>query len=134
MSLAISRSWARTEKADALKGAGFFVVTNPDTTPDRLVSAHSAMAGRIEIHAIKVVGSGIRMKRLDEGLRVPAQTALELKPRGYHLLMLDLPGPWPLGSRIPVSLQFEKAGRIEVELVVEAHGPIGAEALVVPEG
>ena len=44
--------------------------------------------------------------------------------------MLDLPAPWPIGSKVPVSLDFEKAGRIEVELLVEAHGPIGVEALV----
>jgi hypothetical protein len=70
------------------------------------------------------------MQPLENGLRVPAKTTLELKPRGYHLLMLDLPAPWPVGSRVPVSLEFEKAGTIDVELVVEAHGPVGVEALV----
>jgi len=130
MSLSISRPWARTETPDALQGAGFFVVANPGDTPDRLVAARSAKAGRIEIHAIKVVGSGIKMRPLENGLRVPPRTTLELKPRGYHLLMMDLPEPWKPGSRIPVTLEFEKAGTIEVELVVEAHGPVGGETLV----
>ena len=130
MTLQISRPWARTESADALMGAGFFTVANPDVEHDRLLSASSPKAGKIEIQAIKVVGPGIRMQAVEAGLRVPKLTTLVLKPRGYHLLMLDLPAPWPIGSKVPVSLDFEKAGRIEVELPVEAHGPIGVEALV----
>jgi copper(I)-binding protein len=130
MTLQISRPWARTESADALMGAGFFTVANPDDAHDRLLRASSPKAGKIEIQAIKVVGPGIRMQALEGGLRVPKLTTLVLKPRGYHLLMSELPTPWPLGSKVPVSLEFEKAGRIEVELLVEAHGPIGIEALV----
>jgi copper(I)-binding protein len=130
MSLAISRPWARTETAEALEGGGYFTVANPDNVPDRLLAARSDKAGRIEIHAIKVVGSGIQMRPVENGLRVPAKTTLELKPRGYHLLMLELPAPWAQGARIPVSLEFEKAGKIDIELVVEAHGPVGVEALI----
>ena len=130
MTLQISRPWARTESADALEGAGFFTVANPDDSRDRLLGATSPKAGKIEIQAIKVVGPGIRMRAVEGGLRVPKLTTLVLKPRGYHLLMSELPAPWAIGSKVPVSLEFEKAGRVEVELLVEAHGPIGIEALV----
>lgn len=130
MTLQISRPWARTESADALVGAGFFTIANPDDAHDRLLGASSPKAGKIEIQAIKVVGPGIRMKSVEGGLRVPKLTTLVLKPRGYHLLMSDLPAPWAIGSKVPVSLEFEKAGRVAIELLVEAHGPIGIEALV----
>ena len=129
-SLQISRPWARTASADALEGAGFFTLANPGDENDRLLGATSPKAGKVEIHAIKVVGPGTRMRQLEEGLRVPRLTTLVLKPRGYHLLMLDLSAPWPVGSKVPVSLRFEKAGTIEIELVVEAPGPIGVQALV----
>ena len=130
MTLQISRPWARTESADALVGAGFFTIANPDDAHDRLLGASSPKAGKIEIQAIKVVGPGIRMKSVEGGLRVPKLTTLVLKPRGYHLLMSDLPAPWAIGSKVPVCLEFEKAGRVAIELLVEAHGPIGIEALV----
>lgn len=130
MTLQISRPWARTESADALVGAGFFTVANPDDAHDRLLGASSPKAGKIEIQSIKVVGPGIRMRPVEGGLRVPKLTTLVFKPRGYHLLMSDLSAPWAIGSKVPVSLEFEKAGRVEVELLVEAHGPIGIEALV----
>ena len=51
MTLQISRPWARTESADALMGAGFFTVANPDVEHDRLLSASSPKAGKIEIQA-----------------------------------------------------------------------------------
>jgi copper(I)-binding protein len=130
MSLQISRPWARTASADDLVGAGFFTVANPDEIHDRLLGATSPKAGKVEICAIKVVGPGTRMQPMAEGLRVPKLTTLELKPRGYHLLMTELPAPWPVGSKVPVSLRFEKAGTIDIELTVEAHGPVGKYALV----
>jgi copper(I)-binding protein len=130
MKLEISRPWARMEEPDALEGAGFFTVANRDVEADRLLAARSASAEKIEIHAIKVVGSGIRMRPLESGLRVPGQTTVELKPRGYHLLMSGLNAPWAVGSRVPVSLVFERAGTIEVDLVVEANGPIGKHTLL----
>lgn len=130
MTLQISRPWARTQSADALVGAGFFTVANPDDAHDRLLAASSPKAGKVEIQMIKVVGSGIEMRPVEGGLRVPKLTTLVLKPRGYHLLMTELPAPWAVGSKVPVSLEFEKAGRVEVELLVEAHGPIGNDALV----
>ena len=55
--------------------------------------------------------------------------AITLKPRGYHLLM-EVRAPLTPGQRVPVTLTFEKAGPRQVELVVEAAGPVGNETLV----
>jgi len=129
MSIEISRPWARTSPTLAGKAGGYFTVTNKGREADRLIAAESAAASKIEIHAIKVIGYGIRMRLLEKGLGLPPDTAITLKPRGYHLLM-EITAPLVPGQRVPVTLTFEKAGTRQVELVVEAPGRIGEETLL----
>jgi copper(I)-binding protein len=128
MSIEISRPWARTSPTLAGRAGGYFTVTNKSREADRLIAAESAAASKIEIHAIKVIGYGIRMRLMEKGLGLPPDTAITLKPRGYHLLM-EITAPLAPGQRVPVTLTFEKAGTRQVELVVEAPGPIGEETL-----
>lgn len=147
MTLEITRPWARvaataaTTAATTVSGAanargmgsgtggGFFTVRNPGREADRLISASTSAAERVEIHAIKVVGPDIRMRPLENGLAVPPQSTITLKPRGYHLLMRGLETPLAVGARVRVTLTFEKAGTREIELVVEAPGPVGDDVL-----
>jgi copper(I)-binding protein len=129
MSLDISRPWARTSPTAADFAGGYFTVTNKGREADRLIAAESPATGKIEIHAIKVVGSGITMKQMEKGLGLPPDTAITLKPRGYHL-WIALTAPLAAGQKVPVTLTFEKSGTRQVELVVEAQGPIGNETLM----
>jgi copper(I)-binding protein len=128
-SLEIRRPWARTASPGASEAAGFFGLANKGDVPDRLLAAESPGASRVEIHAIKVVGGDITMRPLEQGLAVPPNTALTLQPRGYHLMLLGLKAGLAKGSRVPVTLVFEKAGRIAIELGVEDEGPIGNQTL-----
>lgn len=128
--LSIGDPWARGESDAAPQCGGFFTVTNKGGTADRLVSASSRLAERIEIHAIKVVGGDIKMRPLPDGLRIPPETTLTLKPRGYHLLMLGLKEPLAKGKSLPVTLVFDEAGSVEIELVVRDPGLVGGEILV----
>jgi hypothetical protein len=129
MSLDISGPWARTSPTEAGFAGGYFTITNKSREADRLVAAESPAAAKIEIHAIKVVGAGITMKQLEKGLGLPPDTAITLKPRGYHL-WIELKGPLAQGQKVPVTLTFEKAAAQSVELAVEAPGPIGNETLM----
>lgn len=121
--------WARASLPATAEGGGFFTITNKGTTPDRLIAASSPVAERIEIHAIKVVGDGLRMRQREGGLALPPGTTLTFKPRGYHLLLTGLKAPLEPGSRVPVTLAFENAGKMDIELVVEAPGPVGTQTL-----
>jgi copper(I)-binding protein len=129
MSIDISRPWARTSPSAAQQAGGYFTMTNKGREADRLLAAESAAAGKVEIHGIKVVASGITMRAMEKGLGLPPDTAITLKPRGYHLLM-ELKAPLAQGQKLPVTLTFEKAGPRLIELVVEAPGPVGNETLV----
>ncbi len=128
MTLSISRPWARTSPTEAGFAGGYFTVTNKAAEADRLLGAESPAAVKIEIHGIKVVGAGITMKPMEKGLGLPPDTAITLKPRGYHL-WIELKAPLAQGQKVPVTLKFEKAGTRSIELAVEAPGPIGNEAM-----
>jgi copper(I)-binding protein len=128
MSIDISRPWARMSSTEPNEAGGYFTVTNKAREADRLIAAESAAAARIEIHGIKVVGYGIRMRPMEKGLGLPPDTAITLKPRGYHLFM-EVEAPLAQGQKVPVTLTFEKAGTLRVELVVEAPGPVGDHTL-----
>ena len=97
MSIDISRPWARTSPTEAGFAGGFFTITNKGREADRLVAADSPAAAKIEIHAIKVVGGGITMRQLEKGLGLPPDTAITLKPRGYHL-WIELKAPLAKGA------------------------------------
>ncbi len=127
--LEISRPWARISAAKPGAAAGFFTVRNTAASPDRLAAASCPLAERVEMHAIKVVGSHIAMRALENGLAVPPETTLTLKPRGYHLYLTGLATPPAKGMHLPVVLAFERAGTIELDLVVEDEGPINEDVL-----
>jgi copper(I)-binding protein len=134
-SIEIRTPWARSSSAEAseddddLFGGGFFAMTNTGSEPDRLVAASSPVAGKIVIQAIKVVGSGIAMKPREDGLALAAGVTLTLKPRGYHLLLVGLQAPLVIGTSVPVTLTFEKAGSVDIAFAVEAPGPVGDHIL-----
>jgi periplasmic copper chaperone A len=129
MSIAISHPWARIQTIESREAGGFLTLNNDGPEADRLIGAESPLADKIEIQGIKVVGAEARMRLLEKGIGIPVGMPIELKPRGYHLLLQGVKAPLQLGQKVPVTLIFEMAGRRDVELVVEAEGLIGADAL-----
>jgi copper(I)-binding protein len=101
-----------------------------DGETDRLVSASCPAAGSIEIHAIRVKGPVLEMRKMDAGLFIPPANQQILKPRGYHLLMSSLASPLAVGGKLPITLVFEKAGSVTVEFAVEAPGAVGQASLI----
>ncbi|WP_312843226.1 copper chaperone PCu(A)C [Diaphorobacter nitroreducens] len=72
----------------------------------RLVSASSPVAGVTEVHEMKLVDNVMKMRPLP-ALDLPAGQAVELKPGGYHIMLLDLKQPVAQGSTVPLTLVFE---------------------------
>ena len=130
MTIDISRAWARTPSATALEAGGFLTLTNKAGEADRLIAAASPVAGKIAIRGIKITGDTMTMRPIERGLGLPPDTAITMKPRGYHLFLEDLKAPLVKGDKVPVTLTFEKAGTRQVELVVESEGPIGNQTLM----
>ena len=132
----IGEPWARvpgTGEHDGAEGprvGGYFTLANKGAAPDRLVGATSPDAASVEIHAIKVVGSNIKMLPLEKGLSLPGDTTLTLKPRGYHLILKEPRAGLAPGMSVSVTLAFETAGTLEIELPIKDAGKIGNVVLL----
>jgi hypothetical protein len=119
----VSQAWTRVTPQGAKVAGGFLTVTNTGKEPDRLVGGSAAIAGAFEIHEMIMDGGIMRMRALEKGLEIKPGETVVLRPGSYHVMLLGLRAEPKLGEPVKATLHFEKAGRIEIELVVE---PLGA--------
>src|SRR3954464_2241863 len=114
--ITVHESWARATPPGAKIGAGYLTVRNAGAA-DKLVSASSAAAERVETHISIREGDISRMREV-KGYEVPARGVLELKPGGAHLMLVNIKAPLKVGMTLPLTLRFEKAGEIKTQLEV----------------
>ena len=122
--LTISEAWARATPPGAPVAGGYFTVTNTGARPDRLISAASPRAAQVEVHAMRMDGGRMEMRPLGEGLAIAPGQSVTLAPGGLHLMFMRIDDRFEKGDRVPVTLEFEHAGTIELELPV---APLGAQ-------
>ncbi len=127
----IQEPWARTLPAKPQTAGAFMTVVNGGAESDRLLGATGPEGSTCELHGIRVTGPGISMLRLENGLYLHYGTTIVFKPRGYHLI-LQLPAPLEVGGRLPITLAFERAGRVEVSFEVKPPGTVGEQSLHEP--
>ncbi|RYD65160.1 MAG: copper chaperone PCu(A)C [Sphingomonadales bacterium] len=127
-SITAADPWSRATSHRASVGAGYLTIRNTDTRPDRLVSATSPRAAKVEIHTMSLEGGIMRMRPLPNGLEVPAGGEAALAPGGYHIMLIGLKSPLKEGERIPATLRFERAGTLRVQFKVAAAGAPGPDA------
>ncbi|HEX2134825.1 MAG TPA: copper chaperone PCu(A)C [Microvirga sp.] len=120
--LIVDQPWTRATPGGAPVAGGYAVLRNTGTEPDRLLRISSPLAGRAEIHEMAVNDGVMTMRPLPRGLEIKPGETIALKPGGHHIMFMDLKAPFRQGERIPVTLEFERAGTIGVELRVEAIG------------
>ena len=113
--------WARATPPGAQVGAGYVTLQNKGAA-DRLVSATVDVVDHVEIHEMSMDGGVMKMRRLPSGLELPAGKSVELKPGGYHLMLMGLKQPLKVGETVKATMTFEKAGAVPVELKVEPMG------------
>lgn len=124
--LSIGHPWSRAAIAGST-GAGFLSVTNKGAAADRLIGARAAYARKVELHTHLMDNGVMRMREVEGGIPLPPGEKVELKPGGFHIMLIGLSQPLKAGERAPLTLVFETAGEIEVELAVEAAGRAPAQ-------
>jgi copper(I)-binding protein len=124
--LQIVQPWARATPKGASVAGGFMKITNKGTAPDRLLGGTAGFAGRFEIHEMKMEQGVMKMRPLSAGLEIKPGQTVELKPGSFHVMFMELKAPLEKGQRVKGTLEFEKAGKIEVEYTVEAIGASSA--------
>jgi len=117
--LEIGGFWARAMLPGQPTGGGYLSIASRGGG-DRLLSASSPAAGRVEIHEMKMSGDVMVMRPVEGGVEIPAGGAVELKPGGLHLMFMSPSAPFREGETVKVTLQFEKAGSVEIALPVRA--------------
>ena len=115
----IEAAWARPTVAGQAGGGGFLKIIG-GSAPDRLLSASAGIAQAVELHTMEMDGNVMRMRPI-EGLAVPAGQAVELKPGGTHIMFMGLKQTLKNGAHFPLTLRFEKAGEVKVEMRVSAQ-------------
>jgi hypothetical protein len=113
----IGHPYARPTREGQMVGAGYLKLANKGPV-DRLVSATSPAAGSVEIHSMSMEGDVMKMRQIDAIELATGQT-VELKPGGYHLMLMGLKAPLKVGEKFPLTLKFEKSGEVVVTVNVE---------------
>ncbi len=127
--LVITQPWSRATPSGAKVAGGYLTIENKGTTPDRLVSGTGDIAGKVEIHEMAMNNGVMTMRPLDKGLVIEPGKTMKLAPGGYHVMLMDLKGPLKQGDKVPLTLEFEKAGKVVLSLDVQgvgAQAPAGA--------
>ena len=113
--------WSRATPGGAKVGVGFMEIRNRGAQTDRIVGATTPVAGKVEMHVTAMDGGVARMREVPS-FDIPAGGAVELKPGGGHLMLMDLARPLKVGERVPLTLRFERAGERTVEMEVYEFG------------
>jgi copper(I)-binding protein len=126
--LTITQAWSRATPKGAKIGSGYLTIENKGSAPDRLVGISADIAGKVEVHEMAMNNGVMTMRPLDKGLTIDPGKTVKLAPGGYHLMMFDLKSPLKQGDKVPVTLEFEKAGKVQLSLDVEGVGAQGPGA------
>jgi len=120
--LTLTQAWTRATPPKAKAGGGFVAITNAGTQADRLIAAGSDTAAKVELHEMSVTDGVMKMRKLEDGILLPAGETVALKPGGLHIMFMGLNQPFEEGTTVPVTLTFEQAGDVAVELSVAKMG------------
>jgi periplasmic copper chaperone A len=109
-------------------GDGFFTVINHGKVDDRLLSVTSPVSSEVMLHEMKMEGQVMKMNTLPDGIAIPAGTELSLAKGGYHVMFMNPNPPFRQGDMVKATLTFEKAGKVDVEFMIEGRDTAGKPA------
>jgi copper(I)-binding protein len=121
----IGNPWTRVTPKGATVAGGYMTIRNTGSTPDRLIGGSSAVAGRFEVHSMVMEQGVAKMRPVEGGLVIGPGETLELKPGALHVMLTGLKQPLEKGRKVKGTLEFEKAGKVDIEYSVE---PLGASS------
>lgn len=137
----ISEPWARTalmageakpteaamaggEHGSAMGGANsaaYMVIRNTGSAADKLVKAASNVAQTVELHTVEMKDGVMQMRPVEGGIDIPANGEVQLKPGGFHVMLIGLKQDLKAGEKVALTLEFEKAGALDVQADVRMN-------------
>ncbi len=120
--LTISSAWARATPKGASVGGGYLSISNAGAVPDRLIGGVTDVAGHFELHEMTMDNGVMRMRSMPNGIEIKAGQAVVLDPSGYHVMLVGLKKQLVQGDHFKATLQFAKAGKVDVDFTVQGIG------------
>jgi copper(I)-binding protein len=120
--LDIAAPWSRATPKGASVAAGYMTIKNTGTAPDRLIGGSSDAAAKFEVHEMSMDNGVMKMRPIQGGLEIKSGETVELKPQGLHIMFVGLKKQLKPGDRIKATLDFEKAGKVDVDFDVSGKG------------
>jgi copper(I)-binding protein len=117
--LEIDHPYSRAMLPGAVVGAGYMKIVNHGDA-DRLLRVTTSRAESAQVHEMQMSDDMMSMQEMGDGLDIPAHGVLELKPGAFHVMFMNVGQPFKEGERIKATLQFEKAGSVDVDFLVGA--------------
>lgn len=106
--------------SNAMAGAAFMIIHNHGGADDRLIAARSDAAQRVELHTHVEDDAGVmRMIHVEDGFDLPTDGEIIMQRGGYHVMLMGLNAPFEHGETITVTLVFESAGEVVIEVPVD---------------
>ncbi|MBP7998856.1 MAG: copper chaperone PCu(A)C [Chloroflexi bacterium] len=123
--VSVASAWGRVSPMNAENGAFYMQLVNEGDEDDALVSATAELCGTVELHESYMAEDGTMAMRPVEGgkVPVPAGETVELKVGGLHVMCLGVGEGFAVGQTVPVTLEFEKAGTIAVDVEIREDAP-----------
>lgn len=112
--ITVNEPWARSSPMMERAGAAYMVLENSGSEDDKLVSVTTDVAMMVELHETKEVNGMMEMAPVSGGIVIPANGQVELKPGGYHVMLMQLNEELVAGDTINLTLQFENAGEMQI--------------------
>jgi len=122
--LEVKQVWARATPAGAKTGAIYLTVVNGTQSDDKILSASTSAAGTAQLHTT-IDDNGVMKMRELPSIEVKAGSTVMLKPGGMHVMLMGLTQPLKPGDSFPLTLQFEKGGKMELTVTVTKAGAMG---------
>ncbi len=123
--LHIMAPWSRPLPAVSVNGAAYMTLMNMGSEADKLVAVSTPAAKKAEIHNHVMEGGLMKMRRV-ENITIAPGASTVLEPGGLHVMLMGLTEPLVEGKSFPLTLQFQRAGSVEVEVMVSE--PEGADS------
>lgn len=105
--------------ANARSAAGYMVLANEGSTPDRLIGVETVIAGAAMLHTTDFGADGVARMRHLPAIDLPAGGIVTLEPGGMHVMFMGLTAPLAEGDMVSATLVFEQAGRVAIEFMVD---------------
>ncbi|HEX7644238.1 MAG TPA: copper chaperone PCu(A)C [Burkholderiaceae bacterium] len=119
--IVIDRAHARATVPGQTTGAAYVDIENRGKADDKLLKISSPVAQSAEVHSMTMDGTIMRMREVGQIDLKPAAKVTMAPNEGMHIMLIGLKQPLRPGQKIPLSLRFEKAGKIDVEAIVDAN-------------